>query len=348
MSRALVVRAPMAWLAPGRTVEGATIVIERGVITYAGTAAQAPEPRDVEAVDVDGFVLPAIADRHVHIGLADPAAVLMRGVTAVRDLGWPPDVIFPLADASELPSYNGPLIRAAGPMLTAPGGYPTRDRWAPPGTGLEVHDPGEAERAVRMLAARGAVAIKVALNAAAGPTLSDAELAAICRTAGEEKLPVVAHVEGPGQVERALGAGVRELAHTPWTEALPDRVVQALAKSIRIVSTLDIQSFGGDTPEVRTAVDNLRRFHEAGGVVLYGTDLGNGPIPPGVDVREVLLLAEAGLDPEEIVQAMARGPLERNAPGDLLALGRNPFEELDAFADVRLVVRAGRVAHRRS
>ncbi len=343
MSRALVVRAPVAWLGPGEVVSDAAIVIERGTIAYAGAAAGAPEARDAEELAVDGFAMPAVADRHVHIGLADPAAVLLRGVTAVRDLGWPADVIFPLADASELPSYHGPLIRAVGPMLTAPGGYPSRDRWAPPGTALEVHDPGEAERAVRMLAARGAVAIKVSLNAVAGPTPSDADLAAICRTAAEERLPVVAHAEGPGQVERALGAGVRELAHTPWTEALPERVIEALARRVRIVSTLDIQGFGGDTPEVRTALDNLRRFHEAGGEVRYGTDLGNGPIPPGVDVREALLLAEAGLGPEEVLQAMARGPLRRDAPGDLLVLGRNPLERLEALGDVRLVVRGGRV-----
>lgn len=343
MSSTLVVRAPMAWLVSGQVVSDAAIHIERGIVRYAGPTSQAPEPREGEEVAVDGFVIPAIADRHVHIGLADPAAVLLRGVTAVRDLGWPPDAIFPMADASELPTFNGPLVRAAGPMLTAPGGYPTRERWAPPGTGLEVHDPGEGERAVRMLAGRGAVAIKVALNAIAGPTLPDAALAAICRAAAEEQLPVVAHVEGPGQVERALGAGVRELAHTPWSEPLSDRVVQALAKRARIVSTLDIHGFGGDTPEVRASVDNLRRFREAGGLVLYGTDLGNGPIPPGVDLREVLLLREAGLTPEEILAAMARGPLQRNAPGDLIVLGRNPFEELEAFEDLRLVVRGGRV-----
>lgn len=342
MSVALVVRAPLAWLGKGSIVRDAVVVIERGLVAFAGPAVEMPAVGEGRQVDVDGFLMPAVADRHVHIGLADPATVLLRGVTAVRDCGWPPDVIFPLADASEMPTFTGPLIRVVGPMLTAPGGYPTRDKWAPPGTGLEVHDPGEGERAVEMLAGRGAVAIKVALNAEAGPTLTDADLAAICTAAVAARLPVLAHVEGAGQVERALGAGVRELAHTPWTERLSDGVVEMLAKRTRIVSTLDIQSFGGDTPEVRTAVDNLRRFHEAGGVVLYGSDLGNGPVPPGVDVREVLLLREAGLDPETILQAMARGPLERNAPGDLLALGRNPLEELEAFEDVRLVVRGGR------
>ena len=71
----------------------------------------------------DGFVMPAVADRHVHIELSDPAAVLRGGVTAVRDLAWPPERIFPLADASEMPSYNGPLIRAAGPMNVPSGSF---------------------------------------------------------------------------------------------------------------------------------------------------------------------------------------------------------------------------------
>jgi imidazolonepropionase-like amidohydrolase len=343
VSAVLVVRAPLAWLGPDTLVADAVVIVERGVVAYAGPAADAPEPGAGELVDVDGFLMPAVADRHVHIGLADPAAVLVRGVTAVRDCAWPPDVIFPLADASELPSYNGPLIRAVGPMLTALGGYPTRDRWAPQGTGLEVRDADEAGRAVEMLVGRGAVAIKVSLNADAGPTVRDAELAAICDTAVARGVPVIAHAEGTGQVERALGAGVRELAHCPWTSRLSDAVVETLAKRTRIVSTLDIQSFGGDTPEVRTAIDNLRRFHEAGGMVLYGTDLGNGPVPPGIDVREILLLREAGLGNEAILQAVALGPLRKGARGDLIALGRNPLEELEAFGDLRLVVRGGRV-----
>ncbi len=42
--------------------------------------------------------MPAAADRHVHIELGDPVAMLQRGVTAVRDLAWPTDRIFALAD----------------------------------------------------------------------------------------------------------------------------------------------------------------------------------------------------------------------------------------------------------
>lgn len=319
-----------------------SVVFDGGRIEWVGSARLAPEAD--EELDVDGFLMPAAADRHVHIGMADPGAVLLGGVTAVRDLAWPPDVIFPLADASELPAFNGPLIRAAGPMLTAPGGYPTNDRWAPPGTGLEIRGPEAAAKAVVALADRGAAAIKVSLNAEAGPTPTDGELAAIVQTAGERGLPVTAHVQGKGQAERALGAGVNEFAHCPWTERLSEAVLEAAAKAVRIVSTLDIWSYGRVTAELRTAADNMARFRAAGGTVVYGTDLGNGAIPPGIDVREVLLLRETvGMTPDEILEALVAGPLQSGAPADLIALARDPREDLTALGDLKLVTRAGRV-----
>ena len=336
----LTVRAAEAWLGPGRLVEDVEIVCEAGEIVSVGAASPVA---DDEVLEVDGFLMPAVADRHVHIGLSDPAAVLLGGVTAVRDLGWPPEQIFPLSDASELPTYNGPLVRAAGPMLTGPGGYPTQDGWAPPGTGREVKGPDDARATVVQLFGLGAAAIKVSLNAEAGPTPSDAELGAIAEAAHELGIPVTAHAQGRGQVERALGAAVDELAHTPWTERLSDEVAETAAKRLRIVSTLDIQSYGHDTAEIRTALDNLRRFHAAGGVVIYGTDLGNGPIPAGIHLREAMLLGEAGLEHEEVLEAMTRAPLEPGAPADVIAVGSSPLDDLRALADLRLVVRGGAV-----
>src|SRR5206468_3767305 len=145
--------------------------------------------------------------------------------------------------------------RAAGPMLTAPGGYPTRAAWAPRGTGREIQGTAEAAGTVAELAGLGAAHIKVSLNADAGPTPSDGELLAIVAEAHERELPVTAHVQGRGQAERALGAGIDELAHCPWTERVPDPVIEAMAKSMRMVSTMDIHSYGDDTPQVRVAMD---------------------------------------------------------------------------------------------
>lgn len=340
----LSIRASKAWAGAGAVIDDARVVCADGLITSLGPAVSTPLAPDVEEVRVDGFLMPAGADRHVHVELSDPGAILRHGVTAVRDLAWPAERIFPLADLSEAPSFDGPLIRAAGPMLTGPGGYPTTDRWAPPGTGRELQGADDAAQAVKELAALGAAAIKVSLNAEAGPTPTDAELATICETARALDLPVTVHAQGSGQVERALGAGVDELAHTPWTDRLPDEVVEACARRLRIVSTLDIHGYGHDTPALSVALENLRRFHAAGGTVIYGTDLGNGSIPPGIHVRELLLLRDGGLSNEEILVALTRAPLKRGAPADLIVLGRDPIRDLHAFNGIRAVVRAGRPA----
>jgi imidazolonepropionase-like amidohydrolase len=162
--------------------------------------------------------------------------------------------------------------------------------------------------------------------------------------AHERGLPVTAHVQGHGQAERAVGAGIDEFAHTPWTERLSDLLLVSAARSMRIVSTLDIFSFGDVTPDLRTACDNLVRFREAGGTVVYGTDLGNGAIPAGIHVREALLLHEAvRMSPEEVLVAMTAGPLAVGGPADLLVLGSDPLLRLEALGDLRVVVRSGRV-----
>jgi imidazolonepropionase-like amidohydrolase len=327
-------------------VEDATVLVEGGAVRWAGATLDLPPetiPHLEQQMEVDGFLMPGVVDRHVHIAMSDPTAVVLRGVTAVRDLGWTPDVVRSLAEASESPSFNGPLIRAVGPILTCAGGYPTRAGWAPAGTGVEVTGAEEASAAVgRILDSNGIPVVKVALNAEAGPTLTDHELLAICDAAHAREAIVTVHAEGKGQVERALGAGVDEFAHCPWSEHLAEDLIENMARRTRIVSTLDMHSHGSNTPELTVALDNLRRFLLAGGVVTYGTDLGNGAIPPGVHPGEVWHLFRAGLSPEGILRAVTFRPLEPGEPADLIALGSNPLETVDAYEEVRLVIRSGR------
>lgn len=357
----LAIRASRAWLGPGRTVEDALVVVDGGRIAFAGAerelgvlasdgprverlGGEAVPPEPDEEVTFDGFLMPGVADRHVHVGLSDPMAVLLGGVTAVRDLGWIAEEIFSLADASEGPSFNGPLVRAAGPILTCPGGYPTRAAWAPEGVGRPLAGAEEAVAAVADLAGRGAAVIKAALNSDAGPTLPDATLVAICDAAHAAGLRVTVHCQGAGEVERALGAGVDELAHCPWSEELPASVIDALARRVRIVSTLDIHVHGSqsDDPQaLRRALSNLTRFIQAGGRVVYGTDLGNGSIPPGIHADEARHLINAGLTPDQTLTAMTAGPLALGTPADLVALGADPLADLSALGEIRAVFRQG-------
>jgi imidazolonepropionase-like amidohydrolase len=317
------------------------VIIDGERTRYVGPSLGAPEAED--EVAGEWFLMPGAIDHHVHIRLSDPRSVLHGGVTFCRDLAWAPEEIFPLVDISQGTDFEGPAIVAAGPMITAIGGYPSQAGWCPPGGWIEVRGAEEAAAAVEGVAAQDPAIIKISLNSDAGPVLSDAELVAVCEAAHGRGLSVTAHVQGNGESERALGAGVDELAHCPWTERLSDDLIAGLARHTGIVSTLDIHGYGKRTPELDVALDNLRRFAEAGGRVRYGTDLGNGPIPPGIHPREAAHLAAAGLPTEAILRTMTLAPLRAGAEGDLVGLRGDPFEDLAALGRVELVVSRGRV-----
>jgi imidazolonepropionase-like amidohydrolase len=140
------------------------------------------------------------------------------------------------------------------------------------------------------------------------------------------------HAEGPGTVAAAYEAGADVLAHTPWTEPLDRGLVRACAERMRWISTLDIHGWGAPTPDSVTAVANLRRFLEYGGRVRYGTDLGNGPLIPGVNPREIRALQSAGLTPADILLSMT-GAGVTWIPGGL-DLGPARFADVLATARV--------------
>src|SRR5438552_14675 len=81
---------------------------------------------------------------------------------------------------------------------------------------------------------------------AAPPSPSEG-MGARVECAAPRDLFVRGHVQGRGQGERAVGAGIDEIAHAPWTEHLAEELREQMAKSMRIVSTLDIHSYGVDT-----------------------------------------------------------------------------------------------------
>lgn len=256
-----------------------------------------------------GTAFPVFRDSHVHLGLVDPGPLPGTGIGAVVDLGWSAGIV-DLARAAPV------QVELAGRFLTAAGGYPAGRTWAPSDSTVTI----TAETAAGAVADQvdlGAGVLKVTLNSEAGPVPTAPVLAAVATAAREHHLPLVAHVEGAGAFQSALAAGVDVLAHTPWTAPLDDAEIRGAAASQMWISTLDIHGYGDRTRAQEVALDNLRRFHGAGGQVLYGTDLGNGPLPVGLNIRELELLREAGLDDDEILLSLTVDwPGSRSGPAD--------------------------------
>jgi hypothetical protein len=252
---------------------------------------------------LDGVIVGGFTDHHVHLQLVDHALLHDSTLGRVIDLGGNPAAVAALSDGAA----RVVTVEFAGAFLTPVGGYPSDRDWAPARSFREIADTAAATAAVAEMADAGASCIKVANNSTAGPVFSDLLFRAIVEAAAARGLPVVAHAEGVGEAQRAARLGAARLAHAPFTERLDDAEVTAQAASVSWISTLAIHE--GDTHA--TAVDNVRRFHAAGGTVLYGTDMGNGPTPVGLNPSELTALRDAGLDGIDLLRALApQNPLD--------------------------------------
>ena len=300
--RGLVLRGRV-W--PGPAAEGwddgAVVLDAAGVVVRMGPAVDVDPPADLPVLGgQDCWVGPGVVDAHVHLAFGRAEDALAAGVVAVRDLGAPLEqALMWRTGSAQRPPPGRPWVGVAGPLLTAPGGYPSRS-WGAAGFARFIDSPMDARRAVDELVDAGIDVVKVALEPAGGaPVLDPATLRVVVDHAHGRDRRVTAHALTVAMVERALDAGIDELCHTQ-TERLPDPVVERLALlRVPVVSTLATLC---RTDDRAVLLENASRLVAAGVPLVYGTDLGNAGTRPGVDPEELALLAAAGLG--------ARGALE--------------------------------------
>ena len=163
---------------------------------------------------------------------------------------------------------------------------------------------------------------------------------------------MVAHALSAELVNRAIDAGVDELAHTP-TERLSPVLIERIADhGLAVTSTLQTFFAGGAG---RDAAANAADLIAAGVRVHYGTDLGNAGTRPGVDPRELDRLAAAGLGRLGALRAATEwaaraagmrrrtGLLRIGQPAALVLLPSSPLVEPGVFRTPSAVYSDGRL-----
>ena len=326
-----------------RLIEDGAVAIRGGEIVAAGRR----EDVDVNAARTialrNATLLPGLIDLHSHdLGSVHIGSV----VTTVRDLGTG-DGNLPVTE-----NRSGPRVLVAGPLITAPDGYPI------PIYGLRVahvvRTADEAREYVQSLASRGADVIKVALQFGF-PVISFDVLRAIVAEAHAHELRVTAHVGEARGARTALRAAVDELAHMPCDEA-PELMRSLADAGLEIVGTLHVlQVVGSGTSGFGCpgSLENAAHFVRAGGALLFGSDYGVPGIPAGVDVTELELLAGSGglgaigalraatSEAAKVLSVEGLGRLAEGSPADVVAVRGNPIQDLDALGRPLLVVRSG-------
>ncbi len=252
--------------------------LQKGLIAVGGDRIDYVGPRDgykippgADVRDLPGkTVMPGLINAHLHFffsGMCSAEApmtlrqfilnvkvTLREGVTTAADLGAPWEAISGLKRWAA--ARVAPRILAAGPFLTAPGGYPFD--YVPPemadlGGAIGLEGPEHARRVVEDLAAKGADIIKIGIvsrsfNGKPLPVLSDETVREVCDAAHARSLRVVVHAVYADDWARAARLPVDAIVHNAL-EPLPEEAVRAaVERGLPVVPTLLVWSAPVERP----------------------------------------------------------------------------------------------------
>ncbi|HEV7977383.1 amidohydrolase family protein [Amycolatopsis sp.] len=294
------------------------------------------------------------------------AKLLSTGVTTIRDLGDRDHLAISVREALDKEGVAAPRILSAAAPLTVPGGHCHF-------FGGAAADDDEIRALIDANAEAGADVIKVMASGGqitpGGADMWESQfdarqLGVIVEHARRHGLPVAAHAHGADAIESGVDAGVSTIEHCTWmagpqqsdmrepvAKRMADQGIAACSTSSRNWRMM-VERMGD---EVAQRIYGRLTWLEGLGVPLIaGTDAGlpgsvfDDPVGAlelyewlGFSRTRILEIATA-----DSARALGLGQVTgRLAPGysaDLLVVAGDPLKNLNALADVELVLAAGR------
>lgn len=358
----------------GKITSGATVVLRNGRIESIKAGAPAA---GLEVVDLKGkYLVPGLIDAHTHLqDLASARRALESGVTTTRSasVGSFRDVA--IRELSKKGAIAGPDMLAAGLFVTPNIGDDVLADASLANLMAGVDTVEKLRQLVRADLAHGVDVIKTRGTERAGlpdtdprkQVYSEAELRVIVEEAAAKGVPVEAHAHGDEGAMAAVKAGVRSIEHGTY---LSDATLALMKeKGTYLVPTyttvVDLREPGGDyegpvlhnravhmLPRLRETIQHARKM---GVKIVTGADTSYGPESLTRISQEVANFVEIGMTPLEALQSATivaaeclkleriTGAIEAGLEADLVALERNPLEQILMLQDPLLVISNGRI-----
>jgi len=288
---------------------------------------------------------------------------LNAGFTTVRNVGSAGWHIFALRDGINDGNLQGPRIIASGHTIRI-----GADNGSGACTSVE-----SCRRATREQIDMGADVIKVYTTCSgskpcgyegAPSVFHEDELRAVIETAATRELKVAAHGHGTDGINLASSLGVASIEHGSYNDAESRKIMRK--NDVFLVPTLavqdniheDIKDAKGQMLTVMQAfLDNHgpRMFaaYKAGVKIAAGSDA--GVTVHGNNARELEKYVEYGLTPEAAIVAATvnaaellgmtdkLGTLEVGKFADLIAVDKDPLQDITALQNVAVVVKGGQI-----
>lgn len=372
-------------------IRDAVILVREGKIAAVGSKRSLRVPSGAHTVDCVGLsVFAGFWNSHIHFlqrkwadAASIPATELARpleamltkyGFTSVFDTWSMWENTRRVRERIESGEVAGPRIRSTGEAIFGQGPSTPPALW----TGLgfmplekfqvaSVATESEARAAAAALLDRGVDGVKFyAATPGAGTRVvpESAIAAGVSEVHSRGKL-VFAHPSTGTALLASVRAGVDVISHTtpqsgPWDAATIAAMKQA---NVALIPTLKLWLYefrheraSLQSRFVDTAVGQLRAWNEAGGIVLFGTDVGY--TSEYDTTEEFRLMSRAGMTTRQMLASLTTAPAERFGSSrelgriavgmlaDLTVLRGEPLKDARDFARVAYTIRDGRIIYR--
>jgi imidazolonepropionase-like amidohydrolase len=306
-------------------------------------------------------------------GVVNARTTLMAGFTSVRNVGASGFVDVDLRDAINAGQVPGPHMLVSGPLIGITGGH-CDDNLLP----IRYHQVGdgvadgiaEVQHKVRENIKYGADLIKIC---ATGGVLSKGddpqasqftleEMQAIVADAHRLGRKVAAHAHGAQGILWATEAGVDSIEHGSYID---DAGIAAMKKhGTYLVPTLYLEDWmleKGNLPPFyhqkmidvsAVAKGNIKHAMQSGVKIALGTDA--AVYPHGLNAHELdVYVNQLGMAPLAALQTATvnaadlmgwtakTGSLEAGKWADIIAVDKNPLDDVRVLQDVKFVMKAG-------
>jgi imidazolonepropionase-like amidohydrolase len=306
-------------------------------------------------------------------GVVNARATLMAGITSVRNVGAGGYTDVDLRDAVNAGQVPGPHMLVSGPALGITGGH-CDDNLLP----IKYHQVGdgvadgiaEVQHKVRQNIKYGADLIKIC---ATGGVLSKGddpqasqytleEMQAIVADAHRLGRKVAAHAHGAQGILWATEAGVDSIEHGSYIN--DEAIAEMKKRGTYLVPTLYLEDWmleKGSLPPFyhqkmidvsAVAKSNIKHAMQAGVKIAMGTDA--AVYPHGLNAHELdVYVNQLGMAPLAALQSATlnaadlmgwtakTGTLEPGKWADIIAVEKNPLEDVRVLQDVKFVMKAG-------
>ena len=306
-------------------------------------------------------------------GVANARTTLLAGITSVRNVGAGGFTDVDLRDAINAGQVPGPHMEVSGPLIGITGGHCDENllpiRYHTVGDGVADGIP-QVQHMVRQNIKYGADLIKIC---ATGGVLSKGddpqasqftleEMQAIVADAHRLGRKVAAHAHGSQGILWATKAGVDSIEHGSY---INDQGIAEMKKNgTYLVPTLYLEDWmlekGSLPPFYRqkmidvsaVAKSNIKHAMQAGVKIAMGTDA--AVYPHGLNAHELdVYVNQLGMAPLAALQTATinaadlmgwtakTGTLEAGKWADIIAVDKNPMDDVRVLQDVKFVMKGG-------